>query len=734
MKVIYIILLAMLLSLPVFAANDVYIAQSAAGSNNGTSCANAKALTYFNTSGNWSATPTGIQIGPGTIVHACGTFSVSSNTNVFTFQGSGTSGNVVELRWEPGATLTSPTWGTLGNAAVNTSGNQFILINGNCQNYDSNGFPIGCATPSITATGNGSGLATQQDGTAITSNGSMNNIEIENMTITNMYQHSSVSDTACGCGSGIFSNNGGSHIKIHDVFVDQAFIAGFDDAYQNGDQDIQIYKNTFDHFNWGIHIGNNSTATLTNVLVHNNHLKNMSNWDTTTDSFHHDGLFVVQNNTSANITNVQFYNNLADGAMSVPANCGGNTCATAWIFYNTGMHGIYVYNNVLIGDGSSFLLEGGFTGDTDFEFYNNYLKCGSTAQGGGIAMNYSNVSTWKFENNAVDNCSTGSTPFTFTNITSQTADYNDYKGWTSGETHSLNSANLSVSSLGVPTAGSPLLHNLSTQWLNLTSTCSTISGLCSDFNGVARPNTAFAWDAGAYQGATTQANSPTFSPVAGTYSSVQSITITDSNTGTHVTCYTVNGTTPATNGLGTGCSTGTQYTTPISIGVTETLNAISGTSTLTDSSITSGLYTINLVTQAVAATCSPTTGTSSSSLTVTCTNTNTGTTIMCYTLNGTTPVTNNSGTGCTTGTLLSGSSNTISIVVSVATLKIIAGTSNKTDSAVNTYGQYFINPGGFGTPCGACMVSKLDRHQAYGNKKLPGVRSSSLLTLSSFIF
>ena len=48
-------------------ANNVYIAQTVAGSANGSSCANALAVTYFNASGNWtSGTPSGTQIGPGT--------------------------------------------------------------------------------------------------------------------------------------------------------------------------------------------------------------------------------------------------------------------------------------------------------------------------------------------------------------------------------------------------------------------------------------------------------------------------------------------------------------------------------------------------------------------------------------------------------------------------------------------------------------------------------------------
>lgn len=71
-------------------ANDVYMAQNAGGAGDGSSCANARAVSFFNSSGNWGAGST--QIGPGTVVHLCGTVT----TNL-TFQTNGASGNPVVL-------------------------------------------------------------------------------------------------------------------------------------------------------------------------------------------------------------------------------------------------------------------------------------------------------------------------------------------------------------------------------------------------------------------------------------------------------------------------------------------------------------------------------------------------------------------------------------------------------------------------------------------------------------
>src|SRR5208337_479058 len=64
-------------------AKDIYIAQTAQGSANGTSAANAYAVTWFNTAGNWGSGSS--QINPGDTVHLCGTI-----TSVLTIQASGT--------------------------------------------------------------------------------------------------------------------------------------------------------------------------------------------------------------------------------------------------------------------------------------------------------------------------------------------------------------------------------------------------------------------------------------------------------------------------------------------------------------------------------------------------------------------------------------------------------------------------------------------------------------------
>src|ERR1700729_3066272 len=76
----------------------VYIGQSAAGTADGSSCANQLPASFFNSGSNWGNG--GSQIGPGTTVHLCGTI-----TSALVAQGSGSSAGTVTIHWESGASL-----------------------------------------------------------------------------------------------------------------------------------------------------------------------------------------------------------------------------------------------------------------------------------------------------------------------------------------------------------------------------------------------------------------------------------------------------------------------------------------------------------------------------------------------------------------------------------------------------------------------------------------------------
>jgi beta-lactam-binding protein with PASTA domain len=84
-------------------------------------------------------------------------------------------------------------------------------------------------------------------------------------------------------------------------------------------------------------------------------------------------------------------------------------------------------------------------------------------------------------------------------------------------------------------------------------------------------------------GQTTVATMPFFSPVAGTYTSTQSVTITDATTGAAI-YYTTNGTPPT--------ASSTLYSSAITVSATETIEAIAVASGDTDSAVASADYII----------------------------------------------------------------------------------------------------------------------------------------------
>lgn len=83
---------------------------------------------------------------------------------------------------------------------------------------------------------------------------------------------------------------------------------------------------------------------------------------------------------------------------------------------------------------------------------------------------------------------------------------------------------------------------------------------------------------------------PTFSPVAGTYSAAQNVTISDSTAGATI-YYTTDGSVPTTGSK--------QYSAPLAISSTTTVSAIAIASGYTSSATATATYTINVVPQAI---------------------------------------------------------------------------------------------------------------------------------------
>jgi hypothetical protein len=167
---------------------------------------------------------------------------------------------------------------------------------------------------------------------------------------------------------------------------------------------------------------------------------------------------------------------------------------------------------------------------------------------------------------------------------------------------------------------------------------------------------------------TAAAATPTFSPAAGTYTSAQSVALSDTTPGA-VIYYTTNGSTP-----GTGS---TQYAGPITVSSTTTVQAIAATPGGYTSGVATAVYTITPPT-AAAPTFNPAAGTYSSTQTVALADTTPGAVIY-YTTNGSAPG---------TGSPRYGAPITVS---ATTTIQAIAAANGYTNSSAAT-AVYTITP------------------------------------------
>ena len=157
---------------------------------------------------------------------------------------------------------------------------------------------------------------------------------------------------------------------------------------------------------------------------------------------------------------------------------------------------------------------------------------------------------------------------------------------------------------------------------------------------------------------TIQCATPTFNPVAGTFTTSTTVTISTATSGASIR-YTTNGTTPSS-------TVGTVYSSAVSITATSTLQAIAYETGLTNSAVASGVYTIQCATP----TFTPAAGTFTTSTTVTITTATSGASIR-YTTNGTTP-------SSTVGTVYSSAVS----ITATSTLQAIAYKTGLSNSAV----------------------------------------------------
>lgn len=488
-------------------AKDIYFSQSGTGA--GTSCTDTLPVAWFNNSANWGSGSS--QIGPGTTVHLCGTFTGAPGSTMLTFQGSGTSGNPITLLFESGGNLTAPYWST--NGAINTNGNSWLVVNGDIANGRQG---------IIQNTANGTGLANQQTSRGIFADNCAN-CAVENLTIANLYVHTSTSDNGVSASSvNCVRDIGGNNFTITDILCHDAGWGILATSSNFTLSNSEIYN--VDH---GLADALTGSGTLSNINIYGNHIHDYAAWDTASNSYHHDGIHIWAN-SGAQVSGGNIYNNVFDG--DVGANITAHVYVETVVGNGAGTFAsnFNVFNNVFLPPSSPrnyraiwFCGDGG--NPSGNAAYNNFINTGSNSYDAVRANGQAGV---RFENNLIMSSGNGSSDIVLTSSTTVgTVDYNTYLSNTGGNTfvwqssfigslsqwqsscscdaHSqlVTSSQINATSDGHLQIGSVAI----TAGTNLTSL--SVTALDYDKGGILRPAVG-AWTAGAYVAPGTQAGQP----------------------------------------------------------------------------------------------------------------------------------------------------------------------------------------------------------------------------------
>ena len=492
-------------------ATDIYIAQNAAGGNTGADCADAHAVTWFNTSSNWGSGSS--QIGPGTTVHLCGTFTAPAGSSGYlSFRGSGTSGSPITLLFESGAVLTAPYWGS--GAAINTNGHSYVTIDGG-----SNG--------TIQASANGTGLANQQDGEAVQAEGG-SNVTIQNLTIANIYVHTNSLSDEAGQGSyGIDIWNGSNLSVINNTIHDVKWAVRISYAVGSTFSNMTFQGNTIYNIDHGLFITDSSAggaAIMSGFYVYGNTVHDFANWDDNADNNHHDGFHLNTNSTTTQFTDFYLYNNYVYGDPGIRGNAGFYSYPAS----TSAESNIYAFNNVFVNNSAGHCWANGPVGlagvGSSMVLNNTFVSNASSCKDNGLIYELGGTGVTSY-NNIHQNLANAAV-YSTSGTTISAIDYNNYyqsSSWfyatwystlpswesaVSGDTHS-NTGNSKL------TSSYHLTDNTSAAWQsakNLNSICNGqpnpgLGALCSDKAGVARQQSG-SWDMGAYEDSANNAPVP----------------------------------------------------------------------------------------------------------------------------------------------------------------------------------------------------------------------------------
>jgi hypothetical protein len=558
-----VIILLIFTSFGFCSASSFYITRDGAGSNNGSSLANAAACdatpgaaqsscAAFNNSANWGSGSN--QIGPGTTVYVGGDgvaiAATAGASSYFKFQSGGSPGNAIVFYLQ--TALVAPYWCcSLNGGAINIGGNSYVTIDGGgtpCGWNTATNASEGTCVGSIQATANGDSLSYQNETTGIWMS-SCNAVEIRNLGIYNLYVKTNQSMAPVSDSISIFCDGSGNGFSVHDNDLHDNY-QQLTWAPTSGTNSARWYNNNVYNMNQGYIEYANSAATISSFIVYGNHIHDMGLWDVNSVSYHHDGMYFTYPNGPQTITMLQVYNNVYDGTAQQSGNCG----ATSWFFMdgNDTVTNGYLWNNIVL---ETTQPSNNCPGDPMFNLgvnagtinlWNNTFVCSSAGgnPGGFEIDQHSGSTTANVYNNLVVNCgrftnlaaspgganppNTGYDHNVYANSNGNNGwDYHSdivssFSAWKSALGQDANAIFINGSaSLGgsyengsqspisgvIPQSGSSAIG----AGVNLTNLgCATYPGLCTDITGASRPASG-TWDAGAVQSGSAAAavNPPT---------------------------------------------------------------------------------------------------------------------------------------------------------------------------------------------------------------------------------
>ena len=492
-----------------------YVALFGGGGTNATANATivggvVTAITLTNGGSGYTSAPTVVIVGSGLIVQA-----------------SGTAGNVTTIKFDTGASMQAPVW-LAGVGAISIGGKSYITIDGGAtQQIGGVSGNAGAVNGFIENTANGSVLTYQVHSILIYAPDATN-ITVQNLGLYNVYVRTSSTDLAPASGSArdwsaistfYNGNNAPTNWTVTNCIIHDAY-AGFFTTYNAGSTNLQYSFCTAYNCDWGGVAGDYGTsATLSNIAVHDNHFHDWANWDDSTgaDSFHHNGFYTwaVSGGTASGVS---YYNNVIGPNFGLWASSG--------LYIYGWVKNVVEYNNIFLenagdhpGDGLIYMSPyPDITGT--WSAYNNTFIGG----GAGIGVNFTPeplgghttyvAQTVNIENNLFSGVGTAIAFFEIGSpAPAATVDYNLGYNLISGEQYSYSSADSSVfktlaqwQAMGFDTHGTSGNPNLNASYLPqgpsaAVDAATDLSGLAifsADIIGTTRPQ-GIAWDIGAYE-------------------------------------------------------------------------------------------------------------------------------------------------------------------------------------------------------------------------------------------